>query len=1157
MTSSKSTGPIGPTADAGAPASVPRRIEARHRQRAAAPFARRALFEALEQRLLLSGDPLAAAHWDGGGDGVTWQDARNWSADLLPTADHAVVIDGLGPAISFSASGVSVASLVSARGLSVSGGSLQVTGPATLGGVLLTGGSLVLDGAATTVANLDIRGGQLSGSGTVSATSSFLQSGGTQSGTGSTVVQSGASFTLDTTSQSSLLTGRTLRNESALGQWLGNQAVVLQSGASFENAGVLAVTGGGAVHANFGAVSFANTGTVRKTGGDPTQLLSAGGSLAVTHTGTLSIEAGTVRVAASSFDQRGQVAVGANALLQLSTSGSGGGDYTIESGGVVRLESGTQVLDTTGGTPQIAGPGTLAIAGGMLTVSTVVMNNVVLTGGTLVIEGANTTVAHLDIRGGQLSGSGTVSVTSSFLQSGGTQSGTGSTVVQSGASFTLDGSAQNSVLTGRTLRNESTTGRWLGNALFVMQSGASFENVGDLEVTGGGALYANSGAVEFVNTGTVRKTGGNPTQLLNAGGSLAVTNAGTLSIEAGTVQVAASSFDQRGLIDLAVGATLVVPGGFTNAQTGVIRGGGTIDLGSGGTLHNLGIIAPNAGDSDATGTLSVLGNLSATSVGTILVDLAGTAVGEYDALDVSGTLVVDAGATLRLNEVDGHSVDVGDAYRVAEFGIKSGDFVIDASFGDIYSATSSASELTLTATSNTNLRTWIGPAGGAWGTAANWSGGLVPTATQDVFIGGSVAAFTVALSSPGVQARRLQSNQNLVIAGGGALTLNGDTLIHGTLTVDGAASVVLGEARSLTIAADLVLDNGAALALGGGARLDVGDDLSLTDGSSLTVRSRSAFGTVGGLWIAEGATIDARDVVIDSTSSLNADAQGYAPGDAGVWQAHGFGPGGGGSAVSASGGGGHGGAGGSFGGAAGGASYDSQYAPTMPGSGGGDNLDNGPSGRGGYGGGAIRLLVDGVLQLDGRISAQGEAGINSEQGGGAGGAIWVTAGTLAGAGTFEADGGSGISNGSGGGGGRVAVYYGIDGGYTGYAGSSASGGSGAASGGTGTVGFFEGSGPTTTLKVYERFVIDAGTTAQYGSIEVSDAGTLVIGQDTTLQLSEDFIVEGGSAVVVGGGSTLVIGDALSLSGNSTLTAQGKSVQSTSSGVGVTVEARTV
>ena len=68
------------------------------------------------------------------------------------------------------------------------------------------------------------------------------------------MVQSGASFTLDGSSQSSLLTGRTLRNESALGQWLGNQAVVLQSGASFENAGVLEVTGGGAVHANFGAV---------------------------------------------------------------------------------------------------------------------------------------------------------------------------------------------------------------------------------------------------------------------------------------------------------------------------------------------------------------------------------------------------------------------------------------------------------------------------------------------------------------------------------------------------------------------------------------------------------------------------------------------------------------------------------------------------------------------------------------------------------------------------------------------------------------------------------------------------------------------------------------------------------------------------------------
>ena len=43
--------------------------------------------ELLEARFLLS-----TVSWDGGGDGVSWNDPRNWSNDSLPTASDDVVI---------------------------------------------------------------------------------------------------------------------------------------------------------------------------------------------------------------------------------------------------------------------------------------------------------------------------------------------------------------------------------------------------------------------------------------------------------------------------------------------------------------------------------------------------------------------------------------------------------------------------------------------------------------------------------------------------------------------------------------------------------------------------------------------------------------------------------------------------------------------------------------------------------------------------------------------------------------------------------------------------------------------------------------------------------------------------------------------------------
>ena len=90
------------------------------------------------------------------------------------------------------------------------------------------------------------------------------------------------------------------------------------------------------------------------------------------------------------------------------------------------------------------------------------------------------------------------------------------------------------------------------------------------------------------------------------------------------------------------------------------------------------------------------------------------------------------------------------------------------------------------------------------------------------------------------------------------------------------------------------------------------------------------------------------------------------------------------------------------------------------GSGGGSGY-NGQYG-GGAGGGAIHLIVNGTLSVEGRLEVNGVGG-NYHSGGGSGGSLLLRVGALAGKGLITAYGGYGYSRGGAGGGGRIALYF--------------------------------------------------------------------------------------------------------------------------------------
>ena len=154
------------------------------------------------------------------------------------------------------------------------------------------------------------------------------------------------------------------------------------------------------------------------------------------------------------------------------------------------------------------------------------------------------------------------------------------------------------------------------------------------------------------------------------------------------------------------------------------------------------------------------------------------------------------------------------------------------------------------------------------------------------------------------------------------------------------------------------------------------------------------------------------DLGVDALSRIDLTGRGYAalqgPG-AGTSNPGGWGPGAG-----------HGGVGGTavnYGGLGGGA-CDSIMEPVQWGSGGG-------GGGGWSGGGAAKLIVGGVLRIDGALVADGTGAPGTQSGGGAGGSLWINAATLTGGGLIGARGGAGgvTAGGGAGGGGRIALYF--------------------------------------------------------------------------------------------------------------------------------------
>jgi hypothetical protein len=210
--------------------------------------------------------------------------------------------------------------------------------------------------------------------------------------------------------------------------------------------------------------------------------------------------------------------------------------------------------------------------------------------------------------------------------------------------------------------------------------------------------------------------------------------------------------------------------------------------------------------------------------------------------------------------------------------------------------------------------------------------------------------------------------------------------------------------------------------------------------------------------------------------------------------------------------------------AMGGAAYGSITAPVNNGSGGG-SYSSAPASIGGSGGGSIRLTVDGTLDAEGRITANGGNGSGFGGGGGSGGSILLTVGALAGAGSITANGGSGADGtGGGGGGGRISIAYTAND-FAGLI--SAYGGTGANIGGAGTI-YTKGSSQSTGQLLVENNGAAGTNTPLSSAFGIPSqplnltigSGAIVSSQSSYPQLNNLTIASGGLLTVSSGQSTL-------------------------------------
>ncbi|WP_413574764.1 beta strand repeat-containing protein [Bdellovibrio sp. HCB290] len=297
--------------------------------------------------------------------------------------------------------------------------------------------------------------------------------------------------------------------------------------------------------------------------------------------------------------------------------------------------------------------------------------------------------------------------------------------------------------------------------------------------------------------------------------------------------------------------------------------------------------------------------------------------------------------------------------------------------------------------------------GGAYG-GATTSGGA---GGGRIYIEYSAKTYTGAVPVANKSGTAANGSAVMVDRSSGLYNCSSQTITLDASVLSSVSNISVTAACSLIVNGDLF--PASVTVSGSGAQLTVNGNLLVTGAINLSSSGNLVMGSNTLLGV--GYVVSAASVTVGAGSSLNANGMGYN---------NGLGPGAGGIGNAAGGGGGYGGAGGNGNNGSGGSTYGFVINPYHIGSSGGNSTTGSATDIiGSAGGGAIILVVPGIIQNDGTISANGVNG-TSYVGAGSGGSVSITAGTVQGSGYIRANGGVASSMRGGGGGGRIYITAG-------------------------------------------------------------------------------------------------------------------------------------
>ncbi|MFN9044142.1 MAG: YDG domain-containing protein [Betaproteobacteria bacterium] len=632
---------------------------------------------------------------------------------------------------------------------------------------------------------------------------------------------------------------------SVLGDGTDTGAYVMAAGTGLEFATgtrTLAVAPSGGATLAVGSASTVTNLAINA--GGPTTALPA--TTVTGNSTTFTVNAGgNLNVASLSKGGTGSATIRATGSLGLPSVSVSAGSASLSAGSDLSVSS----LSLTGGALDLDAPlGVLSLPGSV-TVSNAALG---------LSSATATTLSNLTLTGTLpiLRGSGTMTVTGSFTANGSEAAldGNGTLITAAGSTSSINLSTTGGAFRVRDDRrwlNAGTVNLSGDDSLVFGRSGGGSPSPMFVNQAGGVVNLDTSSATPvamdccvfpvFTNAGTLNKNaaGAQTLNLVNSSWSGSFVNTGTVSLGNGTLSIA-GPVSQSGVLDIPAGRTLSFDRDTTNGVGGVIRGSGTLRLGTGAnTLTNLGVLQP--GGAGTAGTLTVNGNLLM-SGGALRADIGGTAAGSHDVLSVTGTATL--GGTLTANLIGGYTPAVGHfAPVLAVTGTSTGTFAVlngAAGYTAGYRlAAGEAARLIFGGGSGTVggvTAVFTNASGGLdWTLPGNWSTGALPGLDDEALISSgwsvthgsgntAIASLTVsagnALSVTGGSFSVFGATTlggSFSLSGSGSATLSGPVSGGGSVSVSGGRRLVMG--GSATLGAVAVSTAGSALQLDGNATL--------------------------------------------------------------------------------------------------------------------------------------------------------------------------------------------------------------------------------------------------------------------------------------------------------------------------------------------------